>query len=913
MVSKSSLLGIVAKKSKTQIFNILYRNPDKEFSVNELARESKIPVMSCWRAIKEFENLDIIKVKTVGNAFAIVLNKESKTTEYMRSLIETLSKMQLDKMEKPELEEQKKIELKAPVKKEELRIGVYVCHCGLNIAGSVDCIEVVKFASTLPNVVVAKDDRYICSDPGQELIKNDIKEHKLNRVVVASCTPRLHEPTFRMACEKAGLNPYLFEMANIREHCSWVHLYEKEAATEKAKDIVKVAIAKARLLQPQIETEVPVTRKALILGGGVAGIQAALDLADTGYKVYLVEKEPSIGGRMAQLDKTFPTMDCSICILAPKMSDASRHPNIELFTNSELIGVEGYIGNFKAKILKKPRYVTKDCTACGDCVKVCPITAPNEFDVGLATRKAIYTPFAQAVPSTYIIDRNICLNKGDIIACDKCLKACEPHTIDFNMKPETIELDVGTIIVAIGADVFDPTALTEYGYEKYQNVLTSLEFERLINAGGPSGGHLIRPSDMKIPKTVAFIQCIGSRAEVRGHPYCSNVCCMNTIKDSLLIKEHGPDTQIYVFYIDIRAFGKGFEDLYKRAKREGIIFIRGLPAEIIEDKKTQNLKLIGENTLLKEPYEVETDMVILSIGIEPRSDSEVTRRLFTLSKTADGFFMEAHPKLRPVDTPTSGVFLAGCAEAPKDIKDSVTQASAAAARAGILMAKGGVSVEAITSVINPELCKGCGLCAKVCPYHAITLDKEKKKAETIEAACAGCGTCGAECPFNAITMRHFTDEQIYAQIDALTENNADKKILAFCCNWCSYAGADFAGVSRMQYPPQVRIIRTMCSGRVSPKFVKYALGKGIGMVLVAGCHLGDCHYINANYQTKKRVEKLWEELEKKGLDKNKLHLAWISAAEGERFATKIKEMQTILSKIPKEDIKKGMEIFGVSE
>jgi heterodisulfide reductase subunit A len=793
--------------------------------------------------------------------------------------------------------------------KEEIRIGVYVCHCGLNIAGSVDCKEVAEFAATLPHVVLARDYRYTCSDQGQALIKNDIREYRLNRVVVASCSPRLHEPTFRKVCEEAGLNKYLFEMANIREQCSWVHLYDREAATEKAKDLVKMAVAKAALLKPASEIEVPIIRKALIIGGGVAGIQAALDLADTGYKVYLVEREPSIGGMMARIDKTFPTMDCSICILAPKMSDVGHHPNIELLTNSEVVDVKGYIGNFRVKVLKKPRYVKEDCSACGECSKVCPMTAPNEFDAGLALRHAIYTPFAQAVPSTYIIDMNLCLNKDGVIVCDKCVKACERQAIDFTMKPETVELEAGTIIVATGADVFDPSALPQYGYGKYLNVITSLEFERLINAGGPSGGRLIRPSDMKVPKRVAFIQCVGSRSNKTGRTYCSNVCCMNTIKDSLLIKEHWPETEIYVFYVDIRAYGKGFEDLYKRAKKEGVIFIRGLPAEIIEDKRTRNLWLIGENTLLKEPYKMNFDMVILSVGLEPRKDSEVIQRLLTLSRTQDGFFMEAHPKLRPVDAATGGIFFAGCAEAPKDIKDSVTQASAAAARAGILMAKGKVTVEAITPILDVEKCRACGLCTKVCPYNAITLNKELKRIEIVEAACGGCGTCAAECPSDALTQNHFTDEQIVAQIDAVTEHDADKKIVAFCCNWCAYAGADFAGVSRMQYPPNVRIIRTMCSGRVAPKFVERAFARGAAAVLVAGCHPGDCHYINANYHTQRRVERLWKKMEQNGLNKERLQLLWVSAAEGERFASKIYEMQKIVENVTPEEIEHAKKVF----
>ena len=791
---------------------------------------------------------------------------------------------------------------------EKPKIGVFVCHCGLNIGGVVDVQKVADFAATLPDVAFASANLYTCSEPGQEEIKKAILEQGLNRVVIASCTPRLHEPTFRAACAQTGLNPYLVEMANIREHCSWVHLHDKEGATQKAMDLVRMAVTRSRLLEPQIESSVPVIAKALVIGGGVAGIQAALDLADSGFKVYLVERSSSIGGRMAQIDKTFPTMDCSICILAPKMAEVGRHPNIELFTMSEVEKVEGYVGNFKVQIRRKARYVTDDCTSCGDCARECPQLAPDEFNEGLSTRRAIFISFAQAVPSSYVIDMDLCLNKEGIVACDKCLHACKAQCIDFSQKSEELVVDVGAIIVATGVDVYDPSPLTEIGYRRFPNVITSLEFERLINAGGPSQGNLIRPSDQNLPKRVAFLQCIGSRS-TRANKYCSNICCMNTIKDALLIKEHWPGTEIKVFYIDIRAFGKGFEDLFRRARREGVEFIRGIPGEIIEDPQTHDLTLIGENMLLGEWYKYQVDMAVLSVGIEPRRDSKHLQQVLNLSTGKDGFYLEAHPKLRPVDTATGGIFLAGGAEGPKDIKDSVTQASAAASRAGILMTRGEVKVEAITARADPDKCTGCGMCVEVCPYKAIRKDEETGTIRIIEASCVGCGTCAAECRFGAIKMRHFSDEQIYAQIASVTEEDPQKKIVAFCCNWCSYAGADFAGVSRIQYPPQVRIIRTMCSGRVSVDFIRFAFARGVGAVLVSGCHPADCHYINANLQTEKRVKRLWKEMQKKGLDSARLQLAWISAAEGRRFAGVIQKMTEDLERISEKELQNTRTVY----
>lgn len=595
------------------------------------------------------------------------------------------------------------------------------------------------------------------------------------------------------------------------------------------------------------------------------------------------------------------------------MMDVGRHPRINLLTFSEIEQVSGYIGNFKIKVRKKARYVDeKECTACGECFNVCPITVPHEFQMGLSTRKAIYLPFPQAVPSAYVLDMDNCLGNNPI-ACGKCLDACDKKCIDYDMQDEIIDLEVGAVVVATGMDVYDPTKLDDYGYTRFENVITSMEFERLICSEGPTKGHFIRPTDHKTPKTIGFIQCVGSRTHdpERGNPYCSNICCMNTIKDGLLLKDHYNDIDIKVFYMDIRAFGKGFEDLYMRSKEAGIMYIRGIPGEIEEDPITKSLHLSVENTTTRAVEHHELDMVVLSVGVIPRKDNDVTKKLLTLSSTSDGFFLEAHPKLKPVDAPTGGVFFAGCAEFPKDVKDSVTQASAAAARAGVLLSSPKIKIEAITSVVDPDKCTACGVCVRVCPFNAIVCDvKAKTPAVVIEASCKGCGTCGAACRFGAITMRHFTDEQMYAQIDAILENDPMDKIVTFACNWCSYAGADLAGLSRLQFPPNARLIRTMCSGRVDEKFVIHAFKNGAPIVLVSGCHFADCHYIDANRQTVKRVEKLWDKMEKLKIRPERLQLEWVSAAEGQKWSVVMKAVEEMRQKVTDEEVKYTMEVLN---
>ncbi|MFC1937539.1 FAD-dependent oxidoreductase [Chloroflexota bacterium] len=651
---------------------------------------------------------------------------------------------------------------------DKVRIGVYICHCGSNIAGKVDVKEVALFAQGLPSVVIAKDYIYMCSDPGQNLIKKDIEEYGLNRVVVASCSPMLHEHTFRQAAEDAGLNPYLFEMANIREHCSWV-TEDAKSATEKAKALVSAAVRRVFYHQPLEVREVPVTPGVLVVGGGIAGIQAALEIAKAGHKVYLVEREPSIGGHMAQFDKTFPTLDCASCIFTPLLSAVGQHPNIELMTYSDVEEVSGYIGNFKAKIRKRARYVDEDkCTSCLVCVEKCPWKAVSEFDEGLTQRKAIYTPFAQAIPNIPVIDTEHCIYflKG---TCRACEKFCDAGAIDFEQKDKEVEVEVGAIIVATGYDVFDPSVMSHYGYGRYDNVVTALQFERMCNASGPTAGGILLKNG-SAPKNVAIIHCVGSR-DKNYHEYCSRVCCMYSLKYSHLIKEKIEDAEVYQFYIDMRCFGKGYEEFYERLSNEGVNFIRGKVAQVtdraVTEEEQEKLVVIAEDSLMGAVIRVPVDMVILSTALQARSDTETVARLFNISRSADGFFLERHPKLDPVATTTDGTFVVGCAQGPKDIPDTVAQASAAAARALAMISKGSVEIEAATAIIDEELCSACRICNLLCPYNAISFDEEKKVSRINEALCKGCGVCVAACPSAAITGRHFTKEQIMAQIEGI--------------------------------------------------------------------------------------------------------------------------------------------------
>jgi heterodisulfide reductase subunit A len=667
-----------------------------------------------------------------------------------------------------------------------MKIGVFTCHCGENIGRTVDCAAVAKACASLPGVTHSEDYKYMCSDPGQNLIKQAIREKKLDAVIVGSCSPHMHEKTFRKACSDAGINPYLVEMANIREHCSWIH-DDVPRATAKAVDLIRMLVEKVKYNEPLSAIRVPVTKRALVIGGGISGIQASLDIANAGYKVILVEKEPSIGGHMSQLSETFPTLDCSQCILTPRMVEVYQHPNIKLMSYSEVEKVDGFIGNFDVTIRKKARSVIDElCTGCGLCIQKCPIkkTALNEFEEELAVRPAIYVPFPQAVPNIPVIDRKVCtyFKTGK---CGLCKKVCGREAIDFDQQDLLINEKVGSIIIATGYKLYtidkkpETHALKgygEYGYGKYKDMVNGLQFERIASASGPTSGEILRPSDKTVPKKIVFIQCVGSRDESKGISYCSKICCMYTAKHAMLYKHKVHDGEAYVFYMDIRAGGKNYEEFVRRAiEEDGVKYIRGRVSKVYEE----NGKLIvkGEDTIAGVRVEIDADMVVLATAMVAQSDASKLAQTLGVPYDKYGFINEVHPKLKPVETSTGGIFLAGACNSPRDIPDSVSMASAAAAKALVLFGSDVLEREPVVAKVNEANCAGCFYCKKVCAYSAIELKEIKTKSGRVlkrvayvnSGLCQGCGTCNATCPSKSIELLGFKDDQIYAQINAFAE------------------------------------------------------------------------------------------------------------------------------------------------
>ncbi|MDO4739297.1 MAG: CoB--CoM heterodisulfide reductase iron-sulfur subunit A family protein [Eubacteriales bacterium] len=661
------------------------------------------------------------------------------------------------------------------------RIGVFVCWCGSNIAATVDVREVARAAAKEPGVVFSAEYPYMCSESGQNMVKEAIREHALTGVVICSCSPRMHEATFRKAAQDAGLNPYMVEIANIREQCSWVHKDMREG-TEKAVLLMRAAIAKVTLNAPLTAGSLPVTKRALVIGGGIAGIQAALDIADAGFEVDIVEKQPTIGGKMAQLDKTFPTLDCAACILSPKMVEAAQHERIRIYSYSEVTEVKGFVGNFKATIRRRARYVNEaKCTGCGLCAEKCPTKGiPNEFNLGMDERRAVYIPFAQAVPKVAVIDAEHCL-KLQSGKCGLCERVCAAGAIDYQAKAEYLQAEYGAIIAATGFEPIRPEGYGEYAYPLSPDVVTSLEYERLMNAAGPTGGALLRPSDGKHPKTIVFVQCVGSRecdpGAKGGKSYCSKICCMYTAKHAMLTREKYPDTQVYVFYIDVRTPGKNFDEFYRRAVEQyNVHYVKGMVGKVTPENGV--LRVQASDLLDGAQMHIDADMVVLATAIEPSAGARALATILTASMDTNDFFTEAHPKLRPVESPTAGVYLAGACQGPKDIPETVAQAGAAASKVIGLLSKESLSCNPCVASSDEMMCNGCRQCEKVCPFGAITYaqkdfrmpDRTTRKrtvAQVNPGVCQGCGACAVTCPSGAMDLRGFSTKQILAEVDAI--------------------------------------------------------------------------------------------------------------------------------------------------
>ncbi len=728
-----------------------------------------------------------------------------------------------------------------------MKIGVYVCHCGGNISEVVDVKKVAADAAKQDDVVLSKDYSHMCSELGQQMIIDDIKNHKLDKVLVSACSPLFHGKTFRNAAQKAGLNPYLIEMSNIREHCAWVHFEDKEKATEKAINLTEMGIEGIRESKPLKTIETPIGNRVLVIGGGIAGIQASLDLGDAGYQVHLVEKKATIGGRMAQLSRTFPTNDCAACILGAKMADVPANENITLHNYSEIESIEGTIGNFKVKLTKKPTYVHPEmCVSCGICTNVCPVKLKDEMQWGLTERKAVYIPMDYAVPNKYLIDGDNCLNikarnkTGNTTVCGLCAKACPQDAIDFSMKPETIEFTVDTIIVATGYDIFDATQKPEYGYGKYQNVMIGPEVERIIVHAGEG------KQTRDLGKRIAFIQCVGSRDEQLGREWCSRVCCMYATKLSQLIKHmammQGQEKDIYVFYTDMRTFGKGYEEYYKTTQKMGVKFIRGRPAEITEDPITKKVTIKVEDTLNRQIIESEFDTVVLSVGLQGSKGGLEIANILKLPTSDGGFLQEAHPKFKPVDTNIEGIFVAGTAQGPKDIPDTVAQASATAARAMRLMSKGKIEEEPLKAFVKPDLCDGCEKCVNACPPNAISM--VDGKAHINPVLCKGCGMCIASCHTDAIDLNIYTNQKMLKLVETALKDKKDdeRRVLIFANDMCGYKLADSVGTAKKVYSDAARIIRVPSTSRVSPKLMLQAFSMGADAILLADCEAKSTQY-----------------------------------------------------------------------